>query len=56
LEARLKALDENDNLIPIPDVNFHILWEGKVFDYDVKIIITRPVHKSSAATDFTVLF
>jgi hypothetical protein len=25
LEARLKALDENDNLIPIPDVNFHIL-------------------------------
>ena len=41
---------------PIPDLNFHILWEWKVMEYDVRIIISQPIFNSNAASDFTVLF
>ena len=50
LEVRLEAWT------PIPDLDFHILWEGKVSEYDVKIILTKPVFETTAASDFTVLF
>ena len=50
LELRLHV---NKN---IPDEYFHILCEGKVSDYDVKILISKPVFDTTAASDFTVLF
>ncbi len=56
LELRLTAKDASNNLISIPDLNFHITWRGKVMDYDVKILISKPVFNSTAASDFTVLF
>ena len=40
----------------IPDLYYHIMWEWKVMDYNVKILITKPVFNTSAASDFTVLF
>ena len=55
LEVKLEAKDWWWG-ISIPDMNFHILWEWKVIDYDVKIIITKPVFDASVASDFTVLF
>ena len=56
LELRLKAKDSSGNPLPIPDLNYHIIWEGKVMDYGVKILITKPVFNTTAASDFTVLF
>ena len=56
LEVKLTAKDASNNLIPIPDLNFHITWEGKVMEYDVKILISKPVFDTTAASDFTVLF
>ncbi len=57
LEVKLKAEDAaGDGTIPIPDLNFHITGEGKVIDYDVKILISKPVFDTTAASDFTILF
>ena len=40
----------------IPWKNFNILWEWRAGEYDVKIMIKKPIFDSSAASDFTVLF
>ncbi len=40
----------------IPWKNFNILWEWRAWEYDVKIMIKKPIFDSSAASDFTVLF
>jgi len=56
LEVKLLAKDSFGNPLPIPDQYFHILGEGKVVDYDVKILISKPVFDTTAASDFTVLF
>ena len=54
LEIKLEV--NNDSVINIPDSNFHILWEWKVGEYDVKIKMEKSVFETSAASDFTVLF
>jgi len=57
LEVKLIAKKNSADFIDnFPDLNFHIIGEGKVIDYDVKILISKPVFEATAASDFTVLF
>jgi len=41
---------------PLPDKYFYIKWEWKLWQYDVRIKISKPVFDTTAASDFTVLF
>ena len=56
LELKLTAKQSSNSTVSIPDLNYHIVGEGKVMDYNVKILITKPVFNTTAASDFTVLF
>jgi hypothetical protein len=40
----------------IADRFYHILWNGRIGDYDVKILINKPTVKESVVGDFTVIF
>jgi len=40
----------------LPWKNFNILWEWIAWEYDVKIMIKKPIFNSNSASDFTVLF
>jgi len=49
-------VDTNDTNISLPWKYFNIVWEWKAWEYDVKIMIKKPIFNSNAASDFTVLF
>jgi hypothetical protein len=40
----------------LPDTYFYVTGEWKVWQYDVRIKISKPVFETTAASDFTVLF
>ena len=46
----------NEESKKLPDVFYHIKWEAKVWAYDVRIKINKPVFDVNAASDFTVMF
>ncbi len=41
---------------PIADRFYTIQWEGRKWDYDIKIIIKKPTFKETVAGSFTVVF
>ncbi len=46
----------NEDNKQLPDIFYHIKWEAKVWAYDVRIKINKPVFDVNAASDFTVMF
>lgn len=46
----------NTNWVKIPWLEYDIVWRWKAWEYDVKIFLQKPIFRSSAASDFTVLF
>lgn len=56
LEWQLKACDLSNCNITLPDRFFSLQWVGIVKDYTVRILIQKPVRKTTNTANFTIIF
>lgn len=56
LEWQLKACDVSSCNIELPDRFFSLQWVGIVKDYTVRILIQKPVRKTTNTANFTIIF